>query len=193
MDRSDAKRGAGAQSRRVRPRAAGPAVIAVVGLIAATGGCSLGKTEEVGRRCASPRGSATDVAHEPQGRQLADYRDWTTTSGCLVRIDVISETAGPAHCSFERVEIISTGTRIGARFSTSQDTATYIRDPKAVLHDPKISNGFQQLRSLPRGAVDSGLRRGATQLWSRPGDAGAIYLRSRGSVERWPRGRFLCL
>lgn len=131
-------------------------------------------------------GAATDVASEPNWRQYADYRPWTTADGCLVRIDVLADRPGPAHCGFQAARVIITGIPIGARYTDESSSATYVRDPGNVFGDPATASGFDPHAKLPEGAVDTGFRQQGTQLWVGPTDRSAIYLVAGASVERWP-------
>jgi hypothetical protein len=131
-------------------------------------------------------GAATDVASEPDWRQYADYRRWTTADGCLVRIDVLADRPGPAHCGFEAARIIITGISIGARYTDESSSATWVRDPSNVLGDPATASAFDADAKLPDGAVDTGFRQQGTELWVAPTDRSAIYLVTGASVERWP-------
>jgi hypothetical protein len=130
-------------------------------------------------------GAATDVASEPNWRQYAEYRSWTTADGCLVRIDVLGDRPGPAHCGFEAARVIITGIPIGARYA-DEGSATYVRDPGNVFGDPATASAFDPDAKLPEGAVDTGLREQGTELWIDRTDRSAIYLVTAGSVERWP-------
>src|SRR5215475_11397071 len=60
------------------------------------------------QRCHGPAGSPTDVDHEPPWRAYADYREWTTNDGCLVRIDVLADRQGPEHCGYQDARVIIT-------------------------------------------------------------------------------------
>jgi hypothetical protein len=131
-------------------------------------------------------GAATDVANEPNWRQYADYRRWTTADGCLLRIDVLADRPGPAHCGFEVARVIITGIPIGARYTDASSSATYVRDPGNVFLDPATASAFDPHARLPEGAVDTGFRQQGTQLWVGPTDHSAIYLVAGASIERWP-------
>ena len=139
------------------------------------------------RLCKAKRGTATDVAHEPEWREYADYRPWTTKDGCLVRVDVLADRNGPEHCGYESARVIITGTPVGTRYSDAGDAAEYVRDPDNVFGDPVTASAFDPDAELPKGAVDTGFRQGATALWTDPSDPSAIYLVTHESVERWPR------
>jgi hypothetical protein len=131
-------------------------------------------------------GAATDVANEPNWRQFADYRQWKTADGCLVRIDVLADRPGPAHCGFEAARVITTGIPIGARYTDESSSATYVRDPGNAFGDAATASAFDAQATLPEGAVDTGIRQQGTQLWVDPTDRSAIYLATGTSVERWP-------
>jgi hypothetical protein len=140
--------------------------------------------------CAGRPGSVVDVASEPNWREFGEYRTWTTAEGnCLIRIDVISDRPGPAHCGFDAARVIITGMPIGARFSSQADAAEYVRDPENVLGDPDTAAAFDPDADLPPGAVDTGFRQDDTALWFDPADQSVIYLVTDGSAERWPLDR----
>ena len=122
-------------------------------------------------------GAATDVASEPNvWRQSADYRPWTTADGCLLRIDVLADRPGPAHCGFQAARVITTGIPIGARYTDESSSATYVRDPTNVFGDAVTASAFDPHATLPGGAVDTGLRQQGTELWIDPANRAAIYL-----------------
>jgi hypothetical protein len=66
-------------------------------------------TTTIARECMANPGSPLDVAGEPDWRQYADYFPWTDVDGCLVRIDVLAERAGPDHCGWEDSRVLITG------------------------------------------------------------------------------------
>ncbi len=137
-------------------------------------------------RCDAPEGSVVDVAHEPDWRQ-GDDRFWATSDGCLVRIDVIADFPGPAHCGWQSARVIVTGIPVGARYSDDRNSATYVRDPGDVFGDASTAAGFDPDAALPARAVDTGFREGGTALWVDENDESVIYLVTATSIERWPR------
>ena len=139
--------------------------------------------------CAGNADPALDVATEPRlWRAAADSEEWTSRSGCLVRIDVLAERSGAAHCGHAQARVIITGTPLGSRYTGPHDARTYIRDPEGTYHDAQLTQRFTASTTLPREAVDSGFRRGALELWHTPNDPSALYLKSPSAVERWPLG-----
>jgi hypothetical protein len=118
-----------------------------------------------------------------------DYRDWRTSDGCLVRIDVMAERPGPEHCDFQSALVIITGVPCGARYTTILDSAHYVRDPENVFGDFGTSFGFDPDAELPAVAVDTGLREGDRGLWVVPEDETAVYLVLGDTTERWPLDR----
>jgi hypothetical protein len=82
--------------------------------------------------CVGASGSVTDVSTEPDWRRYGDYRPWTTADGCLVRIDVLADRPGPAHCGWEAARVIIAAIPIGARYSNESNDANYVRDPDNV-------------------------------------------------------------
>jgi hypothetical protein len=138
------------------------------------------------RACEAEGGSVTDVAGEPDWRRWADYRPWTTADGCLVRIDVLADRPGPAHCGYESARVIITGKPVGTRYAGPGKSGHYVRDLDNVFGDPVTASAFDPDSELPEGAVDTGFRQGPTELWVDASDRSAIYLVSEGSAERWP-------
>ncbi len=128
-------------------------------------------------------GAATDVGSEPDWRRYADYRQWSTADGCVVRIDVLADRPGPAHCGFEAARVITTGIPIGARYTDESNGPNYVRDPDNVFDDPAIASAFDPHATLPETAVDTGLRQPGTELWVDLTDRSAIYLVTAASVE----------
>src|SRR5687767_8584072 len=59
--------------------------------------------------CSADAGSLIDVASEPPFRAHAQYESWTDRDGCLVRIDVLFERPGPAHCNQQDTRVIGMG------------------------------------------------------------------------------------
>jgi hypothetical protein len=138
------------------------------------------------RACEAEAGSVTDVAGEPDWRRWADYRPWTTAEGCLVRIDVLADRPGPAHCGYESARVIITGEPAGTRYAGPGNSAHYVRDPDNVFGDRVTASAFDPDAELPEGGVDTGFLQGLTELWIDASDRSVIYLVSEGSVERWP-------
>ena len=138
------------------------------------------------RVCVAVAGAVTDVATEPNWRQFAHYRTWTTPDGCILRIDVLGDRPGPEHCGWEAARVIVTGIPVGARYSTDRNAANYVRDPDDVFGDPATASAFDADAQLPEHAVDTGFRQKGTALWVDPADGSAIYLVTGTTIERWP-------
>jgi hypothetical protein len=143
-------------------------------------------TADTPRRCPAQEGSVNDVATEPPWRQFTESRQWTTADGCLIRIDVLVDRAGPVHCGFEAARVIVTGIPVGNRSTSSLDSYEYIRDPTDVFGDPVTAAAFDPDADLPVSGSDTGFRNEGTQLWVDVLDPSSIYLVSEDSIERWP-------
>jgi hypothetical protein len=176
----------GTTQRLARALAGAALVLAVSGCTGATPSASSTPTQAPAAIFPVTCGAATDVASEPNWRQYDDYRSWTTADGCLVRIDVLADRPGPAHCGFQAARVIITGLPIGARYTNESTSATYVRDPANVFLDPATASAFDPHAKLPQGAVDTGFRQQSTQLWVARTDSSSIYLVTGASVERWP-------
>lgn len=145
------------------------------------------------RACDAPSGSLTDVATEPGAvRGAASGRDWTTKDGCLIRIDALADYDGADHCGYgsarfivlraNRAYLLAKDKAVGA-----QDFDRYVRDPEQVYGNAQATNDLSLNASLPARAVDAGFRHGDEEIWEVPGDNAAIYVKTGGQVERWPR------
>lgn len=143
-------------------------------------------TAVAARVCNALPGAVTDVATEPDWRQFADYRTWTTPDGCILRIDVLGDRPGPSHCGWEAARVIVTGIPVGARYTGDRNDANYVRDPDNVFGDLATASAFDPDARLPGGAVNTGFRQRGTELWVDPTDGSGIYLVTGTSIERWP-------
>jgi hypothetical protein len=138
--------------------------------------------------CSGDPGSPLDVAGEPDWRQYADYAPWTDANGCLIRIDVLAERAGPEHCGWEKTRVLISGDPLGTRYSNHDTSLNYVRDPGGRYGVQAFVDGFRTIEELPTDAIDSGFRRGNAELWLSPSDPDAVYIWDSGAGERWPKG-----
>lgn len=145
-------------------------------------------TAEKPHACSADAGSPLDVASEPPYRKHALYEAWTDKAGCLVRIDVLFERPGPAHCNQQETRVLGMGMPFGARTTGPDDTQLYVRDPNGLYRNPALVAGFNPMTDLPDSAVDTGYRRGELELWLDPQQPSGVYLKRGRLVERWPRG-----
>jgi hypothetical protein len=136
--------------------------------------------------CVAVPGSATDRSDEPDWR--SSFLPWTDTLGCPVRVDVVFEALGDAHCDFDDARYLLTGDPLGARFSTTAPPIEYVRDPTGAYVSDFLPDGFAEFPELPGDAVDSGFRLRDRELWTSPSDPAAIFIKDSQGVERWPRG-----
>ena len=140
------------------------------------------------RACEAESGAATDIASEPHAWRFPEYRDWGDRHGCLVRIDVLTDRSGPAHCGYESARVIVAGAPIGTPFTEPADSVQYVRDPDGAFGVPRLTVGLQLDTVLPAEAVDTGFRQAETELWVVPDDPRFIYLKNGNRAERWPAG-----
>jgi len=136
--------------------------------------------------CEGIPGSAIDRSDEPDWRSF--FLPWTDILGCLVRVDVVFEALGEAHCDFDEARHLLTGDPLGTRFGSTAPPIEYIRDPTGVYGSDLLTSGFAEFAELPSDAIDSGFRLRDRELWTSPGDPAAIYIKDSQGVERWPRG-----
>ncbi len=138
------------------------------------------------RRCVSQPSTPASLTESPDWAGKVPDDGWTDPDGCLVRLDVIGQRQGPAHCGWQAATVISTGVPVATRWGDVQSSTTYVRDPDNVFGDTVTSRGFDANAFLPKGAVDTGYRRQGVSLWMIPYDASEIFLVD-DRVERWPR------
>ena len=137
--------------------------------------------------CEAAPGSAIDRAGEPDSRR---FFPWTDTLGCLVRVDVLFEYIGSAHCDQDDTRVLITGDPVGTRFGSTATPLTFVRDPTGTHVSEFLPYGFAELEELPADAVDSGFRLRDRELWTSPSDADAVFIRDSQGVERWQLGHF---
>ncbi|MGH2688412.1 MAG: hypothetical protein ACRDKW_06350 [Actinomycetota bacterium] len=135
------------------------------------------------RDCVSGTGEVTDVAHEPPWRDPTQ-RTWTIRNGCRIRVDVLTDRTGSAHCGWDRTRVIATGNPVGDRYTNASDDLEYLRDPEGELG--ALGAAFLASTVVPEHAVDTGFRSATTQLWVDPDDRSRIWLRTGDVVEQWP-------
>lgn len=178
-----------------------PLTLVVLTVMSATFGCATDGTADVSaelapldneeaadRACEAPAGDLTDVANEPDYRRYADYRPWTDTEGCLIRIDVLADRHGPAHCEWQDARVIVTGLTYGEQYTTYETTIEYVADPNGVFGDPSLQDAYRADATVPDDAIDTGARLGPTELWLDPNQQFA-YVVEPDSVHRMPKGR----
>jgi hypothetical protein len=131
-----------------------------------------------GEDCGPP-GSATDMSKDPPYK---DYvKAWTNSAGCKVRRDIVALRYNS--CTAADIREILIGTPLGNP-TTPETTRVYVRDPSGGYGSAPLGARV----ALPSGAVDSGYRFGAQQLWSVPADDAYLYVVSADVVEAWPKG-----
>ena len=95
---------------------------------------------------------------------------------------------GPAHCGWSAARVLVTGRPVGNRYTTPDDELSFVRDPNGVFGEPGLTAGFEADAQLPADATDTGFHSEGAELWTTPGDDSAVFLKTRGRVERWPQG-----
>jgi hypothetical protein len=184
-----------ASSRRRGAVLALAAAVAVIGALVAVRTQQPGRlvtqptNQAEGKECDASEGSSIDVKHEPAWRLHGDYRPWTDQDGCLLRIDVLAERSGAAHCGWEQASVMMAGRPLGSRYTTPEDAVEYVKDPNGVFGLRDLAQEFDPDAELPGGAVDTGFRRAGSALWHVPGDQTAVWVVAATGIERWPAGR----
>lgn len=191
--------------RTVRPRSlrlAGALALTTtsLALLSACGGDTPAPEQPVAeprpQRCTGAPGSITDLSAEPPAwRSAASGRFWTTTDGCLVRMDVLADYSGPDHCGWASARYVVVThppggiwrqERANERLTESARPHHYVRDPEGVYNRPDTTRLLDLDATLPAAAKDSGLRHRAEELWFVPGDTAAVFVKDQSGVERWP-------
>jgi hypothetical protein len=131
-------------------------------------------------------GDDLDLTSEPTGWREGAFGTWYR-AGCVVRIDVITDRPGPAHCGWENTRVLAFGTPLGTPFTNSGDDVQYVRDPSNA-YGYGFDATFEANATLPADAVFSGYSTDTEQLWTVPGDDAFIYLVLGDRTERWPKG-----
>lgn len=102
------------------------------------------------------------------------YDIWTDAHGDRVPFTELHTVQGDAHCGWESVTFLS----------TREDT--YARDPEGALPAGMLTGPYLPATRLPADARDTGHHLGERRL-HRSGDTAAVYVRTSGGVESWPR------
>jgi hypothetical protein len=103
----------------------------------------------------------------------------------------IESSEGPEHCDWQSATFLYVEFDL-EQPGTPTDRQQFLRDPEGVLSD-SVDLAYDGDARLPEGAIDTGLRLGARELWAEPADdppgPDAVYVVEDDSVERWPRAR----
>jgi hypothetical protein len=127
--------------------------------------------------------AGTGVARERQRRWCADGG-----RGGALPADLVSlSTRFP--CDWGRIAILTIGWPLGTR-DDILDRHQYLRDPDGqALEQGWLHEGWMRDVRLPDGAEDTGWTNGNMNLWIDRSEAeSAVYVRTGGRYERWPRG-----
>jgi len=109
-----------------------------------------------------------------------------TKNGHPVNGRELNSIAGPDHCGWQSAVMMHLGWPLGTISQTSAEIRQFIRDPNGVI-DHGLRDKLAIAIDLPPDAEDTGYRNGELELWLRPSDPDAAYLRVGDDVERWPR------
>lgn len=144
--------------------------------------------------CGAEPGSPTDLTAEPKDWLLnGDYHRWADSDGCPVRIDVISQNAGPEHCGWESVTFLSIGDPLGASIATERPGRRFAWDPDNVLvGDPAYAGATIATADLPATAADTGYRDGDSQLWLDDADPSVLYRVHGATADRFAATEAAC-
>ena len=152
-----------------------------------TQGAPAAEDDPTPRECDAAQGSVVDIETEPDWRAYANYRAWADTRGCLIRIDILADRPGPAHCGYENTRVIIMGQDYGEPYTSVADAVEYVKDPAGAYGDPQLADAYRSDSPLPRDAVDSGARLQDTALWLDP-DEEFVYLVGPEDTQWLPRG-----
>ena len=127
--------------------------------------------EVVGLR-ACDRSEFAEADFDPEANTI-----WLDAAGDPVRTDVITSSAGPGHCGWQRTVFLSL---------FDPDYTQYFRDPHADLAEYSVVQ-FDADARLPDDATDTGLHTDDWHLFTIPSGR-AVFMRTPdGTIERWPR------
>lgn len=104
---------------------------------------------------------------------------WKDRQGQVPPRDTLSEHQGPDHCEWQAAVFLN---YMGV---------SYVKDPHDVMKDA-LPVKFDANARLPRDARSTGYRSGNRELWIASADPDAIYIKTSGDVERWPRLTTFC-
>ncbi len=117
--------------------------------------------------CDAEPGSPSDLDSEPeQWLAFGEYKRWFDAAGCPVRIDVISNINGAAHCDLEDAEFITIGRPLGRSIIALPPNTMnrYVWNANGVIQ--AIPSGeIIEVSDLPATAIDTGYVQGNRQLW----------------------------
>jgi len=138
--------------------------------------------------CEAGTGSALDLSQESLAQVLAGtYTRWRDPADCPVRLDVISDATGAAHCELDRARFLTIGTPVGS-IPDPETARSYIFDPDRTL--ASIGRGewgsVGGLELLPDSAIATGYRsEGGFELWIDEADAEYVWAVNDSTVQAW--------
>jgi hypothetical protein len=109
---------------------------------------------------------------------------WTDATGGRVPVTSVQSSEGARHCDWQEAHFLTLG-----ESAAGGDGRTYARDPHGVLPAGMLTSPYDGHTALPRGTRDTGYRFGDWHLWTVPGDASKLYVRTGDGVELWPAVR----
>jgi hypothetical protein len=136
-----------------------------------------------------PDKAAFDNAAGGSGIGTDRQRQWCADGGDGPSLDELVALRTRWPCGETRVAVLSLGLPLGTP-SDPLDPHEYIRDPRGEAFkrgwlDDHWTHGVQ----LPDDAEDTGWTNGNMDLWVDPSEVEeAVYVRTAGAFERWPRG-----
>jgi len=111
---------------------------------------------------------------------------WSLNGG-KVGWQVISTSAGPKHCGWDKATFLTLGWQPGTYSETSQHARQYIRDPKQVVDQGSFQSTLVMDAKLPPGARPTGLTYAHLAIYAGPDADQGIYVVGANRAERWPR------
>jgi hypothetical protein len=112
--------------------------------------------------------------------------------GQRVPAGTLTLLAGPAHCGWQNLTLLTMGWPLGTYPATDIHARQYVRDP-GNEHSDKLLDKFIPSVDLPPDAEFTGYRNGTDELWTSPRtiDTVVYMVRPGKVVEQWPRARDL--
>jgi len=128
--------------------------------------------------CVSEPGAPTDLDSEPsQWLAFGEYKRWSDSEGCPVRVDVVAHINGAEHCDVQDAEFITIGRPlgVGVEYLSPETANRYVWNAGGVVRGLPPAKTVSS-SDLPASAVDTGYVREADRLWLDEADASVLYV-----------------
>jgi hypothetical protein len=163
----------------------------VIGAAVAASGCASAGAPAASHAATSPAASQCDANIKPAAlfdRPPAFPGYSWCYKGHTVGWQVVTSSAGPAHCAWETAAFLTIAWPPGTYSESAVHARQYIRDPLGVTHATSLRSSLELQVPLPVDATPTGLRLRGVEIYVSPsaGDD-AVYVVGGGVAEQWPR------